>query len=295
MKSVEVLRGGQPICPMPVVSTIDSQHSGWRGIALESFSDIPGAAIPTHEHPTHFLNLLVKGNVRAEWTTDGRTHSAENTPGTIYLLPAGTIDHLTWSGTTSRLILIMEPGFLNRSLENAGHLGEIELVTHWNLHDRHIASLMLAMHADLEDGSPAGPLYGESLGLALAVYLGRRFAVNSGRPAGVDRGGLPTARLKRVIDYINQNSARELRLWELADLAGMSPHYFCQMFKQSTGLTTHQYVLKVRIDRAKQLLRDPKISVAETSVATGFSDQSHFSKVFRRVVGTTPVQFRKAS
>jgi AraC family transcriptional regulator len=61
----------------------------------------------------------------------------------------------------------MERGFLSRSLENTAHLDEIDLTTHWNLRDRHIQSLMLAMHADLEDGSPAGPLYGESLGLAL--------------------------------------------------------------------------------------------------------------------------------
>ncbi len=272
---------------MPVVSTLRSDHAGWNGIALESFPDIPGVAIPTHEHPTHFLNLLIHGTVKAEWTTEGCTRRAENTPGTIYLLPAGTVDSLTWSGPTTRLILVMEPGFLNRSLESTASIDNVELISHWNLHDRHIESLMLAMYADLEDGSPAGPLYGESLGMALAVYLGRRYSIR-GTKEGFFQGGMPSARLNRVLDYINQNSSRELRLWELANVAGMSPHYFRQLFKQSTGMSAYQYVLRSRIDRAKQFLRDPKFTVAAASAATGFSDQSHFTKVFRRVVGITP-------
>jgi AraC family transcriptional regulator len=294
VKAVEVLRGGCPICPMPVVSTLSSEHVGWNGIGLESFPDIPAVAIPTHEHPTHFLNLLVKGSVRAEWTTEGRTKSADNGPGTIYLLPAGTIDRLTWSGPTTRLILIMDPGFLNRSLESTSHLDNVELITHWNLRDRHIESLMLAMYADLEDGSPAGPLYGESLGMALAVYLGRRYSIRGAKEEHL-RGGMPSARLNRVVDFINQNSARDLRLWELADVAEMSPHYFCQLFKQSTGMTAYQYVLRARVERAKRFLRDPKLTIAQTSAATGFSDQSHFTKVFRRIVGMTPTEFRKSS
>ena len=87
-------------------------------------------------------------------------------------------------------------------------------------------------------------------------------------------------------------SARDLRLSELAQVAGMSPHYFCQLFKQSTGHTAYQYVLRQRIESAKRYLRDPKITLAVASAATGFADQSHFTKVFRRMVGVTPAQFR---
>jgi AraC family transcriptional regulator len=188
----------------------------------------------------------------------------------------------------------MEPRFLARSLESTAHLDDVELSTHWNLHDRHIQSLMLALHADLEDGSPAGPLFGESLGLALGLYLIRRYSVRVGNNPAF-RGGMPTARMNRVLDFINQNFARDLRLWELAQVAGMSPHYFCELFKQSTGLTPYQYVLRSRIERAKQYLRDPRITVAGAGAATGFTDQSHFTKVFRRLVGVTPIQFRSAA
>jgi AraC family transcriptional regulator len=103
---------------------------------------------------------------------------------------------------------------------------------------------------------------------------------------------MPTARLNRVLDFINQNFAQDLRLWELAALAGMSPHYFCELFKASTGLTAYQYVLQCRIEHAKRYLRDPELSVGDVGVAAGFSDQSHFTKVFRRMVGVTPMKYR---
>lgn len=291
VKRIEVIHNGCSVCPIPKVSTLSSEHAGWDGIALESFSDVPGVSIPEHEHPTHFLNLLTHGNIKAQWTTEGKSHGAANGPGTIYLLPAGTRDRLTWSGPTTRIILIMEPRFLARALERTAHLDDVELTMHWNLRDRHIQSLMLALHADLEDGSPAGPLYGESLGLALGLYLIRRYST---RIVGNHeyRAGMPTARLNRVLEYINQNFSRELRLWELAQIAGMSPHYFCELFKASTGMTAHQYVLRCRIERAKKYLRDSKLTLSSVSTATGFADQSHFTKIFGRFVGVTPSRFR---
>ena len=289
--AVEVMRGGCALCPFPTRSSLTSKGAGWRGIALESFTDIPGVAIPDHEHPTHFVNLLTRGELTAQWTTEGRTHSAANSPGTIYLLPAGTRDRLTWSAPSTRIVVVMEPGFLSRSLENTAHLDELELTTHWNLRDRHIQAVMLAMHADLEDGSPAGPLFGESLGLALGLYLIRRYSARKGDSPQL-RGGMPTARLNRVLEFINQNFTQDLRLWELAELAGMSPHYFCELFKASTGLTAYQYVLQCRIERAKQHLRNPTLSVGDAGAAVGFADQSHFAKVFRRMVGVTPMKYR---
>jgi AraC family transcriptional regulator len=291
VKAVEVMHNGCSVCPIPAISSLNSKRAGWDGIALESFSDVPGVSIPDHDHPTHFLNLLTHGNIKAQWTTEGKSRSADNGPGTIYVLPAGTRDRLTWSGPTTRIILVMEPRFLSRSFEDTAHLDDVELTTHWNLRDRHIQSLMLALHADLEDGSPAGRIYGESLGLALGVYLVRRYSVrNSARHDY--RGSMPTMRLNRTLEFINQNLARDVRLWELSQIAGMSPSYFCELFKVSTGLSPYQYILRCRIERAKQYLRDPKISLACAGAAAGFADQSHFTKVFRRIVGVTPMKFR---
>ena len=185
----------------------------------------------------------------------------------------------------------MAPHFLARALDETTRLADVELTTRLDLRDRHINVLMLALHADLEDGSLAGPLYGECVGTALAHYLLRRYAVRTTR-IGKYRGGIPATRLNRVLDFMRQNYGRDTRLWELAQLAGMSSNYFCKLFKQSTGLSPHQYYLQQRIARAKEFLRNPEMTVSQVAGATGFADQSHFTKVFRRIVGVTPAQFR---
>src|SRR5262249_27120158 len=106
--------------------------------------------------------------------------------------------------------------------------------------------------------------------------------------------GLPRARLNRVIEYIEANLDREVALNALAETAGMSPHYFSELFKQSVHFSPYQYVLRRRIEHARKLLNDPGVTVLEAAVRCGFSDQSQFTKIFRRVMGVTPTGYRAA-
>jgi AraC family transcriptional regulator len=104
---------------------------------------------------------------------------------------------------------------------------------------------------------------------------------------------MPQLRLNRVIAYVESHLASDLSLSRLADVAGMSAFYFCRAFKQSTGITPHRYVLTRRMEQAKRLLETNGVSLLEIAEQVGFSDQSQFTRVFHRLVGTTPAQFRK--
>jgi AraC family transcriptional regulator len=113
-----------------------------------------------------------------------------------------------------------------------------------------------------------------------------------------DRSGLALSQLERVIDYIDTDLVggspkenRNLSLCELAQLVQLSPHYFSQLFKQSTGFSPHQYILRCRIDRGKQLLRQGGLSIAGVAKSVGFVDQSHFHRHFKRLEGITPQAF----
>ena len=255
---------------------------------------MPGCDIAEHEHPAHFLNLLVGEPVRAERTTEGRCHSAINEPGTIYLLPRGTRDKVAWMHESSRVVLAIDPNFLAQSVEETAHLEDVALTPDWELKDRHIAALMMALHADLEDGQPAGPLYGEMLAATLAAYLVKRFSI---RPVAAKHAarGLPTARLKRVLQYIAAHLSDEIRLEMLASIAGMSRHHFSELFRCNTGVSPYQYVIGQRVERGKQMLRDTDLSILEIGLATGFADQSHFTKTFRRIARVTPRDYRIAA
>jgi AraC-like DNA-binding protein len=105
--------------------------------------------------------------------------------------------------------------------------------------------------------------------------------------------GIPRKSLKKVLDFINANATGNISLHALAEIAGVTPHYFSSLFTRTTGISPHQYVLRERIGRGKLYLRDRTLSVGEVSRRTGFRTQEHFTKVFRKIVGVTPTAFRR--
>jgi AraC family transcriptional regulator len=106
---------------------------------------------------------------------------------------------------------------------------------------------------------------------------------------------MPRARLNRVLEYIAAKLHEDLSLAALAEIAGMNLYYFSRLFKESTGFSPHRYVLEQRIRRAEHFLRTSDMTILEASVRTGFADQGHFTKTFRRFVGVTPTEYRAQS
>jgi AraC family transcriptional regulator len=275
---------------LKVRPTLSSAHARWSGVALERYST-PAISIDRHQHPELFLHLVVGGTAKCEVNTGGRILRSVSRPETIFLLPQGTEDAVHWAGPIDHLVVSLHPRRLAQTLEETSHQTEIELTEHWDLVDEHISVLLNEMAADLNDGSPAGAIYGDTLATALSVYLLKRYAVQRRIPA-IYKGGLPAYRLRRVLDYIANCLDTDISLSQLAAIADMSPHYFSELFKQSTGKTPHTYVLTQRIERAKQTLLDPQRSILDAGLEAGFQNHSHFSRMFRRIEGTSPSRFR---
>jgi AraC family transcriptional regulator len=97
-----------------------------------------------------------------------------------------------------------------------------------------------------------------------------------------------------VRDHIHGHLGEPLSLCGLAAVAGLSPRYFAVAFRRSTGVTPHQFVLQQRVAEARRRLTQRDASIAEVAAELGFASQSHFTDVFRRMVGTTPTGYRKA-
>ena len=106
------------------------------------------------------------------------------------------------------------------------------------------------------------------------------------------RGGLPPQVVRRIRDYIDAHTSENITLESLAKLGGVSVFHFARAFRQSFGMPPHSYLLHRRIARAHRLLQQAELPVSEIALLTGFSDQSHFAKHFRRLVGMAPSQVR---
>jgi len=287
------VRQGEACVPLaPGSPTLSSGRSGWEGAILELHSHGPHNA-EKHQHLSHFLCLHLSEPAPVIWRSAGKQEKGLVKPGSLILLSRGTEDAVIFPKAVRRILLNLEPGVFEWATPEHKTGRDVELVNHWGVEDRKVEYLLRALEADLEDGLPAGLLFGESLLCALAVHLERSYRVELLREAKV-RNGLPKARLGRVLEFIESNLDREITLGALAETAGMSPHYFSVMFKHSTTFSPHQYVLRKRIELARRLLNDSRVTIFEASVRTGFSDQSHFTKIFRRIVGITPTAYRAA-
>ena len=158
--------------------------------------------------------------------------------------------------------------------------------------DSRLGALVTAVHAEMVAGFPSGRLFLDSVEQAMAVALVSGHAVRH-RPVQIYRGGLGSARLRRIKELVHAKMEDELSLDEMAQSVGLSTAHFARMFRKSTGETPHQFVLRQRLERAKAMLRAPDARILDVAVACGFKTQQHFAQVFRDVCGVSPTGYRQ--
>lgn len=157
--------------------------------------------------------------------------------------------------------------------------------------DGHLRSLMGQFKSLVIDEAPSLAGYPESLSTLLRHHL-RRLYLDSIR-LDQEHGGLTARQLRIAISYIEDRLDRELSIAEMAGSLNMSPFHFIRMFKRSAGVPPHKFYTERRITRAQDLLQVPHLSINEVAEMTGFSSASQFCRVFRKVAGVTPSDFRR--
>jgi AraC family transcriptional regulator len=173
-----------------------------------------------------------------------------------------------------------------------GAYGEVELSPQRKFADPRLSAMVAAVRAEMVAGFPSGRLFLDSVEQAMAVTLVNGHAVRH-RPVQIYRGGLGSARLRRIKELVRAKMEDDLSLDEMAQSVGLSTAHFARMFRKSTGETPHQFVLRQRIERAKAMLRAPNARVLDVAVACGFKTQQHFAQVFCDVCGVSPTRYRQ--
>ncbi|MCU1338023.1 MAG: AraC family transcriptional regulator [Bryobacterales bacterium] len=175
---------------------------------------------------------------------------------------------------------------------SAGTSGEVELRKVDNLVDARLGALVESINAERIAGFPSGRLFLDSVEQALAVALVNGYAVRH-RCVQTHRGGLGCARVRRIKEFVDAKMEDELTLCEMAQSVELSTAHFSRMFRKSTGESPHHFVLRHRVERAKEMLRAAEARVLDVAVACGFKTQQHFARVFRRMCGVSPTEYRQ--
>jgi transcriptional regulator GlxA family with amidase domain len=138
----------------------------------------------------------------------------------------------------------------------------------------------------------ASRVFVDHVTLAVGIHVAKAYGgmISVARPV---RGGLTPWQLKRAEEMLAANLQGDVSLAELASDCELSASHFARAFRQSTGLSPHQRLLQRRVDEARRLLRDRRLSLSEIALACGFGDQSHFTRVFARLTGISPGVWRR--
>ena len=265
---------------------------GWRSVHA---AILEGCFADPFDYSAPFpvVKFNLKGAASVEWRREGRLTRLPFQPGEFLVMAPGEGQTLRSTGSNVGCSVFLDPARLRALAEQEWAIDGDRLVVHEAYHrNAEIWSVGQRLAALIESPVPGGRLFAETLVTQLHIQVLWNYS-NLPRSAARDAECLSDQRLRGVIDYLHASYGDEVSLDDLAKVAGLSPNYFLQSFRESTGQTPHRYLTAIRINKACELLQDPNRSIVDISLAVGFSSQSHLTTVFRRFKKTTPAAYRE--
>ncbi|HXQ73911.1 MAG TPA: AraC family transcriptional regulator [Pyrinomonadaceae bacterium] len=271
-----------------------SELLGWQNLlALEVRQTMSEWTMPALDNHSIMIQLGPSLEVTARIGAESFERILE--PGAITIVPTGLSMHWRQRDTAPNHMLCMHlgPHFLRTTAKYLEvDYSQISIAPQFGIRDEHIHHIGMSLHHELKDMNVVGRLYADSLAKVLAMQLVRRYSYLN--DLQMNRGGMAPRKLRKAIEFINENLDNEetVALTAIADVVQMSYSHFSRAFKQSMGVTPNGYMTEQRIERAKKLLSETDLPIADIALRTGFASQSHFTTTFRRLVWTTPKGFR---
>lgn len=265
----------------------------WRPTDLHQLEAHQGFSVhryvPRHWHEEFQLCLIEEG--AADLTYRGDNHPTP--PASLFIVhPAEIHSNRSFhaSGCSYRTLLIEPAAMRSAATEVYGHDYGMPFFPATVIFDRDLLTLFIKLHVALE--IPSSLLERESLLLTFLTGLIARF----GEQRATFQGPLNTRRsnVRRACEYLIEHHAENVFLGKLADLAGLSPFHFSRLFSEQVGMPPHAFQTQVRVARAKTLLLEGW-PISQVATDTGFADQSHLTRHFKRLVGITPGLYQQSS
>ncbi|MEH2358361.1 helix-turn-helix transcriptional regulator [Nostoc sp.] len=287
-KEIEIF----PLYPrLPILTSL---QANWHGFSL-GYMCQPAFAFPeVSTSRWHSLTIFTHGTrvIHAERKMDGRKYHDAVVGGDMVITPVNIGHQAAWDAEGDFILLGIEPQIVAHAIDESVDVERVQLLPHFATPDPLVYQIGLALKGVLEKDAFGSRLYAETMVNALSVHLLQYYSTR--KPILKEyTNALPQRQLQLVIDYIQAHIQENLSLAELAALLPMSPHYFSQLFKQSTGMAPHKYVIHCRVERAKELLLKGEMAIAEIAHLVGFANQSHLNFHCKRLLGVSPKTIRQ--
>lgn len=245
-----------------------------------------------HSDPHLKIGIPLKQTaIHVKWQTETGKQRYQLVKSGCISIVSPDLPHETWiEEPAEQLIINFNPELIAQGIDEL-NLKPVKIIPQWAAKDRFIEQLGIALQTEFQQAVPTN-LYVESVANLLITHLLRNHSTANTIPI-LPSDKFSQKKLQQVISYVQVNLERSVSLSELAKVVQLSPSRFARGFKQTTGISPHQYILECKIERAKELLKNPLLSIADISYTLSFSSQSHFTTVFRRFTGITPNTYRQ--
>lgn len=265
-------------------------------IDVEYFEAEPDR-MPTEVFDQHHVLFNLKDEPhRVENWRDGRHRDFTYRKNEVVVTPAGVESGWRWHAPSKCVVVTIDPARLERfaQTELSILLSPQQLIDLPQFEDADLTSAASLLVDELRSDQPGSGVMFECLARVFLVKLIRKYGSEKSEELAFSQSFTAT-HYKRVLDYVAEHFGESIAVEQLAEQAALSPSHFSRLFKETTGMSPHQYVMSYRVERACRLLDDRTRPLIDVALACGFSDQPHFSRVFKRVTGLSPLQHRGRS
>ncbi|PVC66090.1 AraC family transcriptional regulator [Priestia megaterium] len=208
----------------------------------------------------------------------------------INFIPAGADSTCEWKEPLSFLRVELNPQIVKEIADKESLSSSLDLSYYLRNQDHKMQQLLLWLNEEVEHGNPQGKLYIDSVTNLIIYHILKQHNDSQSNFLSKTPG---LEHLKIAMEYMQDHYAESITLDELTRLSNLSSSHFINSFKQTLGVTPHQYLLKIRIERAKEKLQSSSLPLSEIAYELGFTDQSHFSKHFKKITGMSPLKWKQ--
>lgn len=267
---------------------LSSSQSGWNGIDFEYHHQQP-ASMREHQN-TELIISVIHSPTLIQRRLAGELRTESSQVGEVQVNPAYSPHAASWDSPISFAILLIKSSEIASATFDYADLGLVEILPHFSRADPLLYGLTQSLKVQMELKCTASKIYLESIRSAAIFHLLQNYSNRKISTISAS-DGLSKQSLKKAIECIHNNFQKDLGLFELANLVGLSSRYFSELFKVSTGYSPCDYLLKFRLAQASRLLVTTKLPIVDVARHSGFSSSSNFCRAFRKYYSISPKKY----